>query len=611
MRCVASLVVLFILASQYTAYGCLQYKKDEIALYIFVAVISSIWVIPSVLISRNYDAGPVWYIKPSGCNEEFYRTQGSIPPAFKDAYPNGTISVAGENGENWWIDGEKGWRLFYAPGNAKHTSKRFGLCPSYFEHHSDVNCVNFRPDDSGEYTTADNVFSAMDTSYELSNYANFGISNDQPFEPGTPRNSMRLWFDEQWLPLSMQVKRLVVSDACKILYQSAILISFIAGSNLVFGDTNLLWIGLAVLAATWTPTGLVTKAWVDTKNMETVNDPNSWEALFPYCDIIEVTAAPSYLRGVAIWYLILSSLITLVCVPMILNDLSIFLDRARDFLGIKKTTRKDDEDSKPSHFNSSTEMSTNPITNIQHKPHPSNWIGRALGNGATGWHQMPSNLWESCARVVLLNTRKQLLYFREQTRVSFSPTFCAMIEQGIASKRVDGNAALTYPRFVMKISKGDIVELTNSRGEGKPARFGRVVEVHNGGEMQTDSMIAPFQSVYSIQWIALERKGTNELEEVVEETEHNVPLVKKGLEDQGYQNLSRSCTKSELNEQRTDAMKLLKDIKDPSQNNVGALAFFATHCWLFSPLEVKRYLDTLEVEASAPPVEDDTIPNKV
>ncbi len=318
-----------------------------------------------MMIHNNYIEGASWFLKPSGCNPDFWVAQGAIPPAFQAAYPDKTSIADGNTGANWWTDGEAGWRLFYARTGNK-SKKRFGLCPSYFGHDSDINCISFAPDKENDdwYWLPRETFTAMDLGYNTADYAQYNISNAEPFVTTIDRDSMLDAFDD-WADLSWSVNQLVLADSTKIVWQLT-LPFFVMSVAACLGnavttdkekqDALIIFLGCTgIMLALWLPGGMATRIWTQTADQEIFSDPVNWQGMFPYCSEIEVTSFMDHKRhegkedgedagfytmglniwGVSVWYLVLASLFSLPGLPLWLMSLATFLG---SFPGLDKAS---------------------------------------------------------------------------------------------------------------------------------------------------------------------------------------------------------------------------------------------------------------------------------
>lgn len=318
-----------------------------------MVIVLSIWIAPPIMVRDNYLQGASWFIKPSGCNPEFWVAHGAIPPPFQAAYP-GKTSVADPSGANWWTDGEAGWRLFYARTGNK-SKKRFGLCPSYFGSSSDINCISFAPKkkDDDWYPVPRQTFEAMDFGYNAADYAQYNISGAAPFDIAVDRDSMLSAFDN-WVELSSMLSVYSTFDITKFLWQAALPIIAVFVSHLFLScfdignkserdkndmrETFMAFFGsIGALLALWLPGGMATAIWTRTLKQEAFSKPQNWQGMFPYCSEIEVTSFMdhsysegvseddeekgfyeygTYIWGVSIWYLLLASIASLVFVPL-------------------------------------------------------------------------------------------------------------------------------------------------------------------------------------------------------------------------------------------------------------------------------------------------------
>jgi hypothetical protein len=260
--------------------------------------IVALLVWPPLYMNTQIKTGVQYFIKPQNCNNDFYG-QGYVPPAWNALFA-ADANTLGPDGKNWWIDGEVGWRLSMVKtaANAKKERQwRFGLCPSYYGAHSDINCLNFNPDDDGEYPLATQVFEDMDlVGYNTSKYTAFGIPSASPFTAGVDRDSMLTAF-EDWVDIGLKARKAVIEDAWKILWIPAIaligplcvvILEKVRKKEGVEGGPICIFFCYVALAVGFSI--LMGNSW--TVLNRTAASPfaksENWAAMFPYCESVTV-----------------------------------------------------------------------------------------------------------------------------------------------------------------------------------------------------------------------------------------------------------------------------------------------------------------------------------
>lgn len=297
------------------------------------------WVAIPTLCYYNYSGAPVYYVVPSQCDLQFW-SAGNVPPAFTSKF-----SSSNDGGHNWWIDGEVGWRIFFAkaandPSNTV-MEKQYGLCPSYYGNHDTTNCVRFI-EGGNDYEESKTVFAAMDNSYNSTYYqVEYGIDSTAPFTENVSRASMHDALLD-WIQTSTRTYDVVVLMFCLFFIQAGIMglnklafgiMAFLHKVKSRVGEVKrrkqlVLLFFATYISSIWIPAILTLSASHKNLHADSFLDAVNWEALFPYCDVKVVTyrekPTPTgssyvyganwsdYIRGVAIFHTVFAAFWTVV-----------------------------------------------------------------------------------------------------------------------------------------------------------------------------------------------------------------------------------------------------------------------------------------------------------